>query len=149
MASADIMVVGPAEIPVICDLYNQVFVPPREEELFHRRCRGRYNVLFLIAQIDGRPAGFATGFEQKPNVYCGWLCGVLKDYRRQGVASQLIEAQHAWARDHHYTTIRFECLNKHRAMLHLAIEMGYDLVGVRWEPDLADNLVIFEKNLVD
>jgi hypothetical protein len=30
-------------------------------------------------------------------------------------------------------------------MLHLAIALGDDSVGIRWDPDRGDNLVIFEK----
>jgi hypothetical protein len=32
-------------------------------------------------------------------------------------------------------------------MLHLAIVQEYDIVGMRWDPDRGDNLVIFEKVL--
>ena len=32
-------------------------------------------------------------------------------------------------------------------MLHLAIALGYDIVGIRWDPDRGDNLVLFEKSL--
>jgi hypothetical protein len=32
-------------------------------------------------------------------------------------------------------------------MLHLAIARGYDIVGIRWDPDRLNNLVIFEKAL--
>jgi hypothetical protein len=29
----------------------------------------------------------------------------------------------------------------------MAIALGYDIVGIRWDPDRGDNLVIFEKVL--
>jgi hypothetical protein len=32
-------------------------------------------------------------------------------------------------------------------MLHLAIDLGYDIVGMRWDADRNANLVIFEKSL--
>jgi hypothetical protein len=47
--------------------------------------------------------------------------------------------------EHEYSSIRFECQNQHRPMLHLAIALGYDVVGIRWDPDRTSNLVIFEK----
>jgi hypothetical protein len=64
-----------------------------------------------------------------------------------GIASQLMDAMHAWVREHDYHTVRFECQNQHRAMLHMAIARGYDVVGIRWDPDRNANLVIFEKYL--
>jgi GNAT superfamily N-acetyltransferase len=79
--------------------------------------------------------------------YFNWLCGVIPDYRRQGIATQLLQGQHAWAHDHGYEIIRFECQNQHRPMLHAAITEGYDLVGIRWDTHAAQNMVIFEKDL--
>ena len=59
-----------------------------------------------------------------------------------------MDAVHSWAKQHEYESIRFECHNQHRPMLHLAIDLGYDIVGMRWDADRGENLVIFEKNLM-
>jgi GNAT superfamily N-acetyltransferase len=147
MADAIIERVGEEELPVVVELYNQIFRPPRDVDSFHRRFRGRYNVLQLVARIGDRPVGFFIGFELKPTVFFAWFYGVLPEDRRQGVASQLMEAVHSWAQQNEYESIRFECHNQHRAMLHLAIALHYDIVGMRWDPDRGDNLVIFEKVL--
>lgn len=147
MADATIEMVGPDDLPVISELYNQIFRPPRDVDSFHRRYRGRYNVLQLVARLQDRPVGFFLGFELKPTVFFAWFYGVIPEYRRQGVASQLMDAVHSWARQNDYESIRFECHNQHRPMLHLAIALEYDIVGIRWDPDRGDNLVIFEKVL--
>ncbi|MFN4259171.1 MAG: GNAT family N-acetyltransferase [Gemmataceae bacterium] len=147
MADAVIEIVGPKDLDVIVDLFNQIFRPPRDEESFRRRFRGRYNILQMIARIKDQPVGFFLGFELKPTIFFAWFFGVLPDYRRQGIASQLLEAVHSWAQQNGYEWVRYECHNQHRPMLHLAISQGYDIVGIRWDPDRADNLVIFEKAL--
>jgi GNAT superfamily N-acetyltransferase len=147
MATAKIEVVGPSEIPLIVELYGQMFRPAREAEFFRRRFLGRYNPLLLVASLDERPVGFFAGFELKPDVFFAWLYGVLPDFRRQGIASQLMDAVHDWVRQREYLSIRFECQNQHRPMLHLAISQSYDIVGIRWDPDRGNNLVIFEKPL--
>jgi GNAT superfamily N-acetyltransferase len=149
MADAIIDLAGPEDLPVICTLYNQIFRPPRDVESFKRRFRGRYNILMLVAAVDKQPAGFFIGFELKPTVYFGWFYGVVPECRRQGIASQLMEAVHVWAKQNGYESIRFECHNQHRPMLQLAISLQYDIVGIRWDPDRGDNLVIFEKTLGD
>jgi GNAT superfamily N-acetyltransferase len=147
MADAIVDLAGPEDLPVIVSLYNQIFRPARDVDSFSRRFRGRYNVLELIARLQDRPVGFFLGFELKPTVFFAWFYGVLPEFRRQGIASQLMDAVHAWARQNDYESIRFECHNQHRPMLHLAIALGYDIVGIRWDPDRGDNLVIFEKVL--
>ena len=91
--------------------------------------------------------GFFIGFELKPTVYFAWFYGVLPDYRRTGIGSQLMEAAQSWAAQHEYEWIRLECHNQHRPLLHLAIVLGYDIVGIRWDADRGDNLVILEKAL--
>ncbi len=147
MADAVIDVVGPEELPLIVELYNQIFRPGRNIESFQRRYLGRHNVLQLVAHVSNRPVGFFLGFELKPSVFFAWFYGVLPAYRRQGIASQLMEAVHDWAKTNEYESIRFECHNQHRPMLHLAIALEYDIVGIRWDPDRGANLVLFQKVL--
>lgn len=145
MADAIIDIVGLDELPQIVELYNQIFRPTRDVESFLRRYRGRYNVLQMLARVSERPVGFFLGFELKPTVFFAWFYGVLPDFRRQGIASQLMDAVHDWVQEQDYEAVRFECHNQVRPMLHLSIARGYDIVGLRWDPDRGDNLVLFEK----
>ena len=147
MADATIDIVGLDELPTIVEMYNRIFRPARDEDSFLRRYRGRFNILQMVARVDDRPVGFFLGFELKPTVFFSWFYGVLPEFRRQGIASQLMDAVHDWARQQEYDAIRFECHNQHRPMLHLSIALEYDIVGIRWDPDRGDNLVIFEKML--
>ena len=147
MANAKIDVLGLEDIKLVAELYNQVYKPAHDEAFFRRRFRGRYNPLIMIAALDNRPVGFFLGFELKPTAFFSWLYGVLPEYTRLGIASQLCEAAQAWARENQYHIMRMECHNQHRPMLHLAIKQLYDIVGIRWDSDRGDNLVIFEKLL--
>jgi GNAT superfamily N-acetyltransferase len=97
MADAVIERVGLDELPMIVGLFNQIFTPPRNIESFRRRYLGRYNVLQMIARIENEPVAFFLGFELKPSVFFSWFYGVLPKYRRQGIATQLMDAVHAWA----------------------------------------------------
>ena len=147
MATAKIIPVGVGELDTIVELYNQIFSPSQDKEFLQNRFRGRHNVSMLVAMLDERHVGFTIGFELMPTTFFSWMCGVLPDFRRLGIATQLIQGQQAWADDHHYAIIRFECQNQHRPMLHVAITEGYDLVGIRWDTATGNNVVIFEKDL--
>jgi GNAT superfamily N-acetyltransferase len=147
MAQADISVVTEQQLPLIVELYNQVFRPAENEDYFRRRFQGRYNVLVMLASLDTRPVGFVIGFELKPFVFYNWLLGVHSDFRRKGIGQQLIISENEWARTHGYEYTRFESLNRHRGMLHMAITAGYDIVGTRWDSVRSDLLIQFEKNL--
>ena len=148
MADATVDIVGLDELPTIVEMYNRIFRPARDEDSFLRRYRGRFNILQMVARVDDRPVGFFLGFELKPTVFFSWFYGVLPEFRRQGIASQLMDAVHDWARQQEYDAIRFECHNQHRPMLHLSIALEYDIVGIRWDPDRGANLVLFQKMLV-
>ena len=147
MADATIDIVGQEDLPLIVGLYNQIFRPSRDLEAFQRRFLSRHNVLTMLARIGDAPAGFFLGFELKPTVFFAWFYGVLPEFRRKSIASQLMDAAHDWAREQEYEIVRVECHNQHRPMLHLSIELGYDIVGIRWDHERADNLIMFEKQL--
>ena len=147
MADAVIDVVSVDELPMVVDLYNKIFRPAKTLESFQRRYQGRHNVLQLIARVKDQPVGFFLGFELKPDTFFAWFYGVLPDHRRDGLGSQLMEAAQTWATQNQYETIRLECHNQHRPRLHLAIDLGYDIVGMRWDAARAENLLVFEKNL--
>ncbi len=147
MADAKIIAVGPGELELIAELYCEVFTPPQDVEFFRRHYNGRQNVTMFVAMLDDQHVGFAVAYELKPSTYYCWLCGVPPALRRIGIATQLMQAQRAFAVDHGYEFLRFECQNQHRPMLHLAITEGYDLVGIRWDTHSAANVVIFEKDL--
>ena len=147
MADAKVVVVGPDEVGLITNLYNQIFSPGQDEDFFRRRFESRRNVAMLVAEVERQPAGFTVGFELMPTTYFSWIIGVLPQMRRCGVATQLMQAEQAWALDNGYTLMRFECQNQHRPMLHLAITEGYDLVGIRYVTNSGANVVIFEREL--
>jgi len=147
MATAKIIPVGMSEVELLAELYNEVFSPGQDAAFFTRRFRGRHNVSILLAMLEDRHVGFVVGFELTPTTYFSWLCGVLPDFRRQGIATQLMQGESAWAKDNEYQILRFECQNQHRPMLHAAITEGFDLIGVRWDTATGNNVVIFEKEL--
>jgi GNAT superfamily N-acetyltransferase len=142
-----ISVLTEAELPQIVDLYNQIFRPSRTLESFQRRFQGRHNVLQLLAAVNEKPLGFFLGFELKPDTFFAWFYGVLPEARRLGLGSRLMEAAQEWAAKAGYESIRLECYNQHRPMLHLAIDLGYDIAGLRWDPDRNANLILLEKKL--
>lgn len=147
MAEIVIDRLDPTDLKVLVHLNNQVFRPDRDIEFFERRFRNRMNPLALGARVGSDAVGFMLGMELKPSVFFSWLVGVLPDARRMGVASQLLLAAEEWARERDYLAIRFETSNAHRAMLHFGVAAGYDIIGLRWDVDRSENLVIFEKRI--
>jgi GNAT superfamily N-acetyltransferase len=149
VANAEIIIADKFLLQQAVELYNVMFRPRREGDFFERRFLGRYNCLTLLARIDERPVGFWIGFELKPGMFYHWLGAVLPDYRRKGVGSQLQSAQVAWAKDHGYDYLRCECMNHQRDFIHFALQQGYDICGLRWDSTHANNIIAFERYLLD
>ncbi|MHC5110401.1 MAG: GNAT family N-acetyltransferase [Planctomycetota bacterium] len=147
MANAKIELISPADVDVVVSIYNEVFSPAQDASFFARRFEARRNISIMIAVVEEHPVGFIIGFELMPTTYFCWLCGVMPEFRRDGIATQLMHAVQAFALDNGYCVIRFECQNQHRPMLHTAITEGYDLVGIRHDTGSGNNVVIFEKEL--
>jgi GNAT superfamily N-acetyltransferase len=147
MADVIVDLLAPDDLAEVVWLYNQIFRPPRDAEHFARRYLGRHNILQMLARIKHQPVGFLLGFELKPRVFFLWFVGVLSSERRQGIASQLLDALHEWGRQNDYELIRCECFNPQRPMLHLALNQEYDIVGLRWDHDHGDNLILLQKTL--
>ncbi|HBS28059.1 MAG TPA: hypothetical protein DEB06_01100 [Phycisphaerales bacterium] len=147
MADAIIDRIDPRDFALVTHLYNQIFRPERTEAQIRNRLRGRHNIFIQVARIGPDAVGFYVGMELKPSVHFAWLCGVVPEMRRAGIASQLMNRAEEWATAEGYRSLRFECDNKVRPMLHFGIASGYDIVGLRWDPDRLSNLVIFEKTI--
>ncbi|MCB9838815.1 MAG: GNAT family N-acetyltransferase [Phycisphaeraceae bacterium] len=148
MADSVIDRIDPKDTETLVFLYNSVFKPELDEAYFERRLRNRIATLVLVARIDNVAVGFFIGFELRPGVYFSWVTGVFPDARRMGIATQLMCAAAEWAKAEGYQTIRFECTNKHRPMLHFGIAQEYDIVGIRYDGELHENMLIFERSLV-
>ncbi len=100
-----------------------------------------------FAFIDKKPVAFKIGYAQTPNDFYSWLGAVLPDFRRSGIGSALMEAQHAWCLSQDYRKIRTKCLNFNRAMLGLNLNHGFLVYDT--ETTKQGLKLILEKNLVD
>lgn len=147
MADVIIDLIAPDDLADVVTMYNQIFRPPRGKDDFERRYLGRHNVVQMVARLNHRPVGFLLGFELKPRLFYLWFVGVLPGHRRQGVASQLLEALYSWCRLNDYEAVRLECFNQQRDMLLLALGDEYDIIGLRYDSDHSDNLLLLQKTL--
>jgi ribosomal protein S18 acetylase RimI-like enzyme len=55
--------------------------------------------------------------------------GVLPNYRRKGIANNLAHHQETWAKKNGYNSIRMQTREKHKAMLALAINRGFQITS--------------------
>lgn len=114
-----------------------------EQRLFHST---RY--LILIACNYTQPIGFKVGYEKDTDgSFYSWMGGVASEYRRHGVAGQLMDVMIQWAKEQGYITLRFKTRNCFKPMLIFGIKRGFDIYGIEPRETLEDYRILLEKKL--
>ena len=104
--------------------------------------------LILTAYINNKPVGFKIGYETftKRNFY-SWMGGVLKNYRKLGIADKLMIYQEQWAADNGYLRICVKTRIKHNSMIQLLDKHNYIQTGtIPCSPE-EETRILYEKKL--
>lgn len=134
---------------VISEIWGvlKVCFDPGPSVNFAARVGEKRKPMALTARDGDRVVGFKLGYERTREEFYSWLGGVLPDYRRRGIAAELLKRQHAWCVDTGYPTVTTEVVNRNVAMLKLNLDHGFMIVGTRAD----DNglKVLLSKQLAD
>lgn len=117
--------------------------------LLEERLAGK-STLILIARAEGRAVAYKLGYAISEREFYSWLGGVLPEYRRKGIASELRQVQEAWAREQGYHCVKVKSMNRHPAMLQLLIVSGYHIVGYEENalvPECGEGKILFQRML--
>lgn len=105
--------------------------------------------LILIATYKDKPIGFKIGYEtpSKKHFY-SWMGGVVRKYRKAGIAQLLLEQQENWVKEHNYISILVKTRNKHVGMMNLLNKNNYiEMAKILHEPD-EETRLLYEKKLI-
>lgn len=78
---------------------------------------------------DGMLLGFKLGYARCDDTFYSWLGGIHPSIRRMGVARQLMQRQHDWARDRGYAAVETRTRTVNNAMIILNLQSGFQIVG--------------------
>ncbi|MGY6531266.1 GNAT family N-acetyltransferase [Glycocaulis sp.] len=78
---------------------------------------------------EGRLAGFKLGYRRGSSLFYSWLGAVHPSARRQGLASALMEHQHAWAARTGYHQVETRTRAENAAMIVLNLKSGFVITG--------------------
>jgi ribosomal protein S18 acetylase RimI-like enzyme len=124
---------APIGTSIISDVWDlvQVCFDPRPDTAFYDRVNEKLRPFVVVARNGKRAVGFKLGYERTPEEFYSWLGGVHPDFRRQGVATQLMLLQHQQCRKLGYKLVTTEALNENPAMLTLNLAHKFRIVGTR------------------
>ncbi|MDX8344962.1 GNAT family N-acetyltransferase [Rossellomorea sp. YZS02] len=103
-------------------------------------------ILIDMAMFDSRVIGYKIGYELDPHTFYSWLGGVDPDYRKQGIAAELMKRQHHTLKELRYMVVQTKTMNKWRSMLILNIKNGFDVIDT-YTNEKGLHKIILEKKL--
>lgn len=105
--------------------------------------------IILVAEVAGVPIGFKVGYDRFKDgkTFYSWMGGVHPSYRNMGVARLLLQKMELWCRLKGYTCLQFKTLNKHKSMIHFAIDQGFEIVGFKSLKPSSMSKIYFERKL--
>lgn len=111
--------------------------------------RKNHNNFFLSkAYIESQLVGFKLGYQENHRTFYSWIGGVHPEFRRLGIASELLTAQHQWCSAQGFERIRTKSQNRFKGMMLLNLKHGFEIVGTQGSSDGGGLKVIFEKSLI-
>ncbi|MHC2067613.1 GNAT family N-acetyltransferase [Bremerella sp. T1] len=134
-------------IDLVCSLESKVFDEPYSREKITREASVKPGLYSLIAFSGGEPIGFKLGYEMTSRIFYSWNGGVVPEYREKGVASHLMDLQHAWAKEKGYRLVRTYTENKFKEMLILNIRKGFNITGVVNELGDSKVVIVLDKEV--
>jgi len=135
-------------VDVLCTLEEKIFDPPYTRDKIERECLTKHNLLGLVAYSNDEPIAYKAGYELSAQLYYSWLGGVTLQYRKQGLARQLMAQQHTLIKTMGYKVVRTHTHNKYREMLILNIRSGFEIIGVLKYSSNPEAVIVLDKTLV-
>ncbi|MCM3090856.1 MULTISPECIES: GNAT family N-acetyltransferase [unclassified Cytobacillus] len=103
--------------------------------------------LLVLTAMDGEKViGYKMGYRLNEDTFYSWLGGVDPQYRRNGIASKLMEKQHEHLKEMGYKMVRTKTMNKWREMLILNIKHGFDVIET-YTDEIGIHKIVLEKRL--
>ena len=85
----------------------------------------------VFAAYDGsKLVGCKAGYASTNNRYLSWLGGVDPDYRQQGIAGRLMNAQHNWLASQRFQKVETHVAQSNAAMINLNLKAGLQIIGM-------------------
>ena len=129
----------------ILELHNVIF--GTADDLINKM-KSKPKLLVITAMNGTKIIGYKIGYELNNGKFYSWLGGVDTHYRKQGIASELMEIQHQYLKENGYNVVQTKTMNKWRNMLVLNIKSGFDVIDT-YIDEKGLHKIILEKKLLN
>ena len=109
-------------------IQRKTFDKPYNKKQIQKKIKGKKHWLYF-AKDKNKIIGFKLWYDNFGEIY-SWLGGVLKEYRRKGIASKLLEIQIRSAKNLNYNKINLKSHKGHPEMLLFCKSKGFKQVKI-------------------
>lgn len=108
----------------------------------------REDLVLLLATVEGEPVGYKVGYRENETTFYSAKGGVLRPWRRRGVARALLARMEAEARRLGYARFAYDTFpNKHPGMTVMGLAHGYTVTAAGYNAAYRDYRIRFERDL--
>lgn len=129
----------------IAEFYQSIFAVADSEKLY-KRIDSAENLFTVLAFYDGEIVGFKLGYQIDSRKFYSWLGGVKSEFRKHGIAQELMNRQHDWCRKKDFKIVQTKTKNSFKPMLILNIKNGFDIIELQ-RNDSNEIKIVLEKKL--
>lgn len=129
----------------IAEFFQSIFAAT-DLEKFHSRINSAEKLLILLAFAEDKIVGFKIGYQIDSQKFYSWLGGVKSEFRKHGIAQELMNHQHDWCRKKGFQIVQTKTKNSFKPMLILNIKNGFDIIELQ-RNDRNEIKIVLEKNL--
>ncbi|WPR74244.1 GNAT family N-acetyltransferase [Algoriphagus sp. NG3] len=117
-------------------------------EDFYRKRLENLSHLALVAEVEGKLAGFKVGYQHDSlTTFYSWMGGVIPGFREYGVATALADYMEKWAKMNGYKKIFFKTRNRFPAMICFGLKRSFKIMNVIRKGGVEDYRIVMMKKL--
>lgn len=136
---------NPQTLTKIAEFYQSIFATTDLEKL-HNRINSAENLFTLLAFSGEKLVGFKLGYQIDSVKFYSWIGGVKSEFRKLGIAQELMTRQHSWCLKKGFQIVRTKTKNSFKPMLILNIKSGFDVIELQ-RNERNEIKIVLEKNL--
>jgi predicted GNAT superfamily acetyltransferase len=136
---------SPQILEKLQQFYQSIFAVT-DLEKFANRINSADKLFTILAISDGEIIGFKLGYQLDSTIFYSWIGGVKKDFRKQGIADELMKRQHDWCKMNGFKIVQTKTKNSFKPMLILNIKHGFDIIELQ-RNERNEIKIVLEKEL--
>jgi predicted GNAT superfamily acetyltransferase len=125
--------------------YSEIF-EDADLEFFKQRIIEHPQICIVLAYCNDTLIGFKIGYPYSKDTFYSWIGGVITQFRRQGVATNLAINQEEYAKTNGFTKLRTKSMNQYKQMMVLNLKNEFNIISV-YANTKGQTKIVFEKLL--